>query len=239
MMADQANTLRNLLGQPSRVLQPVIGTAGMPYASFLAAALLDEAHAEGGGGLLLDGGRDALVDAFHLKKRYELAHYLSGDVDMQSVLLSWADRRQLLPATRGLAQLGASQVMHRQRLAALLTQAVGACDDVYVALSHSQAALALSLCGDAPQWLWLVEPSRVSVTECYKAMSLTGRACGNIVHRVVVCDARNGAQADDVFAELQQATHRLFAKPLEYAGQYRGPSCARALRVRSRLEALI
>jgi hypothetical protein len=59
------------------------------------------------------------------------------------------------------------------------------------------------------------------------------------VHRVLVCRARSAAQADDVFAELEHVTRPHLVQPLEYAGQYRGPSCARALRARSRLEAII
>lgn len=236
---DQAKTLRTLLGQPVRCLQPVIGDAGAPDASLLAAALVEESVSEGFGGLVIDASRDVLVEKLGLKKRYELAHFLSGDVPGEAVLLPWGEGRCVLPATRGLHQLGAAQVLNRRRLADLLGRTLGVADDVYVSLSHAQAGLAQSLCGDAPVWVWLLQPSRTSVTECYKAMSLIGPGCGNIVHRVLVSRARSVAEADDVFAELQWATRHVFSQPLDYAGQYRGPSCARALRVRSRLEAII
>lgn len=236
---DQADTLRNLLGQPALCLQPVIGDAGRPEASLLAAALAEEAALEGFGGLVIDGSRDVLVESLGLKKRYELAHYLSGDVNEEQVVLSWGQNRRLLPATRGIQQLGAGQVLYRRRFSDLFARTLGAGDDVYLSLSHAQAGIALSLCGNAPAWVWLVEPSRTSVTECYKAMSQTGPRCGNIVHRVMVSRAQRASQADDVFAELQAATRHLFAQPLEYAGQYRGAACARALRARHRIEAII
>lgn len=236
---DQADTLRHLLKKPALHLVPVIGDVGRPDASHLAAALVEDHVAEGDRGLVVDASRDVLVEAFGLKKRYELTHYLNGDVPSQAVVLHWSERCALLPATRGLFQLGAAQRMHRQRFAALLQQQCEAGDGVYVAMAHPQAALALSLCADAPEWVWLVEPSRASVTECYKAMAQIGPGCGTIRHRVLVSRAQRVSQADDVFAELEHATRRFFSQPLEYAGQYRGPSCARRLRVRNRLEAII
>lgn len=238
-MMDQANTLRNLLGRRTPVLQPVIGLAGRPDTALLAAALVDEAVAEGGGGLVIDAGRDTLVEAFNLKKRWDLCHYLSGDVAAESVLLSWGEHRHLVPAARGMQQLGISQVLNRNRLQKLLLPFAQAGDEMYVAISHEQVGTASSLCADATQWLWLVEPNRTSVTECYKALTQIGAACGNMTHRVLVCRARSAGEADDVFAELEQVTRRHLAQPLEYAGQYRGPSCVRALRARSRLEAII
>ena len=72
---DQANTLRHLLGQPVLRLQAVIGDIGRPDAAQLAAALLDEAALEGGGGIVMDASRDSLVELLGLKKRYELAHW--------------------------------------------------------------------------------------------------------------------------------------------------------------------
>ncbi len=238
-MKDQANTLRNLLGRKASVLQPVMGLAGRPDASLLAAAMVDEAVAEGSGGIVIDGGRDALVEAFNLKKRWELCHYLSGDVSAQSLLLSWGESRYLVPAARGINQVGVGQVINRSRFQKLLSGFADNGHEMYVTLSYEQAGMALSLCADAPQWLWLVEPNRTSVTECYKALTQIGPACGNMVHSVLVCRARSAAQADDVFAELEHVTRPYLSQPIEYAGQYRGPSCARSLRVRSRLEAII
>lgn len=239
LMMDQADTLRNLLGRKTPVLQPVMGLAGRPEASLLAAALVDEAALEGSGGVVLDTSRDALVEAFNLKKRWDLCHYLSGDVSAQSLLLSWAQHRHLVPSARGIHQVGIGQVFNRSRLQKLLSGFAENGHEMYVTLAYEQSGMALSLCADAPQWLWLVEPSRASVTECYKALTQIGPVCGNMVHRVLVCRARGAGEADDVFAELEQATRHQLAQPLEYAGQYRGPSCARTLRARSRLEAII
>lgn len=238
-MMDQANTLRNLLGRKAPVLQPVMGLAGRPEASLLAAALVDEAAAEGLGGVVLDSGRDTLVEAFNLKKRWDLCHYLSGDVSAQSLLLGWGENRHLVPCARGIQQVGVGQVFNRDRLQKLLSGFAENGHEMYVTLGYEQAGIALTLCADAPQWLWLVEPSRASVTECYKALTHMSPVCGNMTHRVLVCRARNAGEADEVFSELEQATRQRLAQPLEYAGQYRGPSCARALRARNRLETII
>lgn len=236
---DQAKTLRQLLGQAPWCLQPVLGDADCLEVSLLAAQLLDLAAEQGSGGLVIDGSRDVLVEHLNLKKRYELHHYLSGDVGSEAVVLQWSAHAAVLPAHRGLSALSGQQVVNRHRLGQLLSRHLNACDEVYLSLGFSQWSLAADLALDAPQWLWVVQPNRTSVTECYKAMRHAASRCGNIAHRVWISQARSVAQADEVFAELEQATQRFFAQPLDYLGQYNGLPSARVLRTRNRLEALI
>jgi flagellar biosynthesis protein FlhG len=203
---DQAAGLRRLFARRATTIVPLLAQA---QASACLAANLGVASARvGRRTLIVDETSGEVALAVGLAARCELAHVLAGDRTLRQAVLAVAEDVDLLPATRGLAQLA-------ERGLAL--------DDVLNELPRRPAVVLVHACA-ARRALFnahggLVIPigaGAAALTEAYtelKRCATRGSEIRAFAHSVADADT-----AYEQYAALAAAATRFLASPVRYAG---------------------
>lgn len=171
--------------------------------------------------LLLDGDLGlASVDVLlGLTPVHTLEQVLSGEVQLEEIVLRTAEGVSVIPAASGIArmaQLGSAGT------AAIIRGFAALPGDHEILIIDTAPGLHVSVldfCQAAQQQLIVLRNEPASLTDAYALIKLLSRERQVNSFRVLVNMARNGAEAQNLFLRLQRVTDRYLEVALEYAGE--------------------
>jgi len=217
---DQARTLRQLLGQTLTTIHPILGSLGSPTVGKLARQIMLE-HAQAGDDTLL-------FDASPQPARpQDLLQFFQGRAHLEDLVFCVGEHLHMVPAAQGLRAL----MQHPEQAPVLLQNLHRlplTCDRMYATLSPKAWALA-SRFAPSGDWIWLVQPTRQSVTTTFQSIRQAAAVCKDAQHRIIVEGGRGADEADHVYASLLETTLGLLSKPLQYCGHIPTPDSQQAL----------
>lgn len=232
---DQAEGLRRMVGlHLPRVLSLVSGRAGAGRTT-LAVGLALALRREGRRVLVVDGNRRIgnACDALGLKPRYELAHALSGERALDSLVLRGAGDVAVLPAARGLQLLESEPQAHAAALARF-ARLLGAADVVLVDAANGECGALRMALRARNEGLITTSAGADAITRTYAWIKRWAPDARAIRLRVAICRAASEHEARAVFANLADACERHLGLRLQYLGAL----CADPRLARSRGAAL-
>ncbi len=214
---DQANTLRHLLGARHQAISPIISDAtGM--AGSLVAGYFAEALARSGlSSVVLDGAKQGIAHDRGLRVKFELAHVLAGDVNLEDVCLNAGSRQWVVPSYRGFQSMQQSLYL-AQAFAQHLHRLPVTADVILASIPTQAIDAAIELSQPDSDWFWVVAPKAQSVTAVYSGLKHVANRYPDVQHRLIVAGTSDYHEADHVFANLVDASRRFLHLPLEYAG---------------------
>lgn len=209
---DQANTLRSMLGQAQYVVEPVLAESDSPYIRPLCQAVLNLHAAQKNGAIIFDSGI-LMPDA---SARSELLGVLQNRDSLEDVAKALLPNQFLVPSKQGFKAMFENPALLTQ-LMQKMHRLPATCDHLYATLSFAEWQLAMRL-SPATDWCWLVQPTAGSVTQVFKAIRQLGYKTEGVHHRIIVTGVDSAAQADDVYATLQDTVAAFSSNPLQYCG---------------------
>lgn len=210
MREDQALGLRRLFARRRARMLGVIGEEGTQVTLELAAAFARASQRV----LLLDRTCGEAACALGLRARWELRHAVVGDKPVRAVALDGPAGLVVLPAARGLEEVGAAGAASCETLCSALDDALGPFDLMLV----NGAPLPLPEAGV----LLALAPTSSALTQAYAALKKIARQghpkrCDVAIHR-----ARSEAAALDAFDSVALTAGRFLGMTLALAGTMPG-----------------
>lgn len=213
---DQANTLRQLLGQRRAVIHPILGDMASDYAACIGRFVLEQQARHDRTAVLFEGSKRGLLQLSINGVQSDLVEFLHGRISLEDQVMQLADNQYVVAASKGLQVL-----VQKPEKASLLLNKLHrmpvSCDRYYATLPYDAVALAHAF-SPCDEWSWVVQPTVKSVTRTFQAIRSSNAINENIHHRVIVAGVKNTDEADHVFANLLESSSSFLAYPLQYAG---------------------
>jgi MinD-like ATPase involved in chromosome partitioning or flagellar assembly len=202
---DQAAGMRVLFRRERPDVVAAFG-AGTSQAALIA-ALARSSAAEGSGVLVIDGTAGTIAQQFGLRCRYELGHVLAGDMALHRVAHNVEPGLVLLPALRGIEQLGdvpaAVSQRLRQQFLALFDRKVAPIDTILINCRPLSVARALAAFSAKAHLLLVLEPGIEGLTAAYQELKSLSMAQRVQSCDVVLSGASRSSAALALFERLQ------------------------------------
>jgi flagellar biosynthesis protein FlhG len=212
--------VREPLPAPVQVIAVTGGKGGTGKTSI--AVNLATAFAQAGRHtMLLDGDLGlANVDVLlGLTPRCTLEHVLSGERQLEEVVLQTASGVRVVPASSGVAKMAALGLSEQAAIVQAFSALPGPLDVLVVDTAAGIHDSVLQFCQAAQQVLVVLRDEPTSLTDCYALIKVLSRGHSVRHFRVVANMTRSRGEGESVFRRLQRVTDRYLEVVLEYAGE--------------------
>ena len=178
--------------------------------------------------LAANGDRVTLLDAdlglanidvmLGLKATRTLQHVISGECELNDVLLEGPGGIRIIPAASGVQHMAELTSAERSGLIHAFNSLEVASDWLVVDTAAGIAANALQFCEAAQEVLVVVCEDPASITDAYATIKVLNQRCGRRRFRILVNQVRADVDAEMIYKRLLTTTERFLDVMLDLAG---------------------
>ncbi|HTP39021.1 MAG TPA: MinD/ParA family protein [Steroidobacteraceae bacterium] len=171
--------------------------------------------------VLMDGDLGlANVDVLlGLSPRYTLEHVLSGERQLQEVIVTTESGLKVVPSASGVARMAALSPAEHAAIIRAFSTLPESIDTMVIDTAPGLADSGLRFCAAAQQVITVLRDEPASLTDAYAVIKVLSREHGVRRFPVLVNMSRSPEQAVELFRRLQRVTDRYLEVALEFAGQ--------------------
>ncbi|MBF0236096.1 MAG: MinD/ParA family protein [SAR324 cluster bacterium] len=245
MNFDQASTLRQIVNnngraapsQNIRVMSVTSGKGGVGKTN-IAINLAYALSNLGKKVLLFDADLGlANVDVLlNISPRYTIEHVLSGEKDINDIILEGPNHIKILPSSSGISDLAELNRDEQMYLFKKLGQIEHTLDYLLIDTGAGIASNVLRFNATANDILLVATPEPTSMTDAYSLMKVLATKYNVRKFHLVANSVQSQAEARMVYERLQKVTHDFLNVQLHYAGfVIRDPTLIKAVRMQKPL----
>ncbi len=170
--------------------------------------------------LLLDGdlGLSSVDVMLGLTPRYTLEHMLSGERQLQDIILKSPDGVQVVPAASGVARMAALGAREHAAIIHAFASLPAAVDVLVIDTAPGIGESVLRFCAASQQVLVVICDEPTSLTDAYALIKVLSRNCQVKRFHVLANRIRHGS-GEALFRRLQRVTDRYLEVSLQFAGE--------------------
>lgn len=217
-MRDQAEGLRRLFANDfMRAIAVAGGKSGVGKTHVVVNLAISMAR-RGRRVLVLDGqqGRGGLEGVLGIKPRYNLAHVIRGERELEEVLIQGPGGIAIIPAARGLPALAGLDAAGQDNLVHAFSRLSSLFDVVLMNAGTGGSQSSLSLASQ--EVIIVVSGLPDSITEAYGLIKSQSRNFARRRYRILVNKVDTPQEAHTVFNNMAQVAGRFLDVSLEYMG---------------------
>ena len=219
-MTDQANGLRNMQGtQPIKVIAISGGKGGVGKTNVTLNAAVSLGK-QGKRVLVLDADLGlANVDVMlGLRVKRNLSHVLSGECDIDDIIVEGPAGIKIIPATSGSQSMVDLKPAEHAGLIRAFSEMKAKFDVLIIDTAAGISDMVLSFTRAAQDVVLVVCDEPTSITDCYALMKLLSRDHSGFKFKVVANMVRNNKEGQQLFSKLLTVTDRFLDVTLELVG---------------------
>jgi flagellar biosynthesis protein FlhG len=171
--------------------------------------------------VLLDGDLGlANVDVLlGLSPRYTLEHVLSGERQLQEVMVTTQSGLKVVPSASGVARMAALSTAEHAAIIRAFSALPELIDTMVIDTAPGLCDSGLRFCAAAQRVITVLRDEPASLTDAYAVIKVLSRDHGVKRFPVLVNMSRNAEQASELFYRLQRVTDRYLDVVLEFVGE--------------------
>ncbi|MBS1230369.1 MAG: putative MinD-related protein [Proteobacteria bacterium] len=216
---DQAAGLRRLFGrEQTRIVTFAAGSVGVGK-SILVANLAATLARQGKEVLVFDEStRNSVASCYGALARHDLLQVINREKSLADVLLTVAPGVRVLPAAKAVKKLGLLNAQQQDALLQAITGMEHPADVILVdaSLDHPLGFSPLGLA--AHETVIVISASSASITDAYALIKKVSLGYARRDFRILVNRARTADEADAIYRNIAELTHRRQLARLKYAG---------------------
>lgn len=163
--------------------------------------------------------------------RYNISHVIRGEKDVDEVLIEGPGNSRVLPASSGIQELTTLDALQRVRLISALDRLMAEVDILLIDTGAGISTNVMYFNVSAQEVLVVVTPEPTAITDAYALMKVMSMQYDEHRFQLVVNMAVNGAEADEVYRQLQLVARRFLDIRIDYLGFVpRDPDLGRSVR---------
>jgi len=217
---DQAAGLRRLFGrEQTRIVTFAAGSVGVGK-SILVANLAATLARQGKEVLVFDEStRNSVASCYGALARHDLLQVINREKSLADVLLTVAPGVRVLPAAKAVKKLGLLNAQQQDALLQAITGMEHPVDVILVdaSLDHPLGFSPLGLA--AHETVIVISACSASITDAYALIKKVSLGYARRDFRILVNRARTADEADAIYRNIAELTHRRQLARLKYAGQ--------------------
>ncbi|MFO7716043.1 MinD/ParA family protein [Desulfosarcina sp.] len=213
--------LRNEATQPAhaRVIAITSGKGGVGKTNIV--ANLGYALCKSGQRVLIfdaDLGLGNLDVLLGLTPQYNLSHVIEGRKNLSEIIISGPGNLKILPASSGIQELTRLTPLQKMDIFHELNALLSSYDIVLIDTAAGISSNVLYFNASANEIMVVVTPDPTSITDAYALMKILSVKYQEKHFRLIVNQAKNAREADDVSRQLCLVANRFLDISIEYFG---------------------
>jgi flagellar biosynthesis protein FlhG len=218
-MTNRGKGVRSMRGEGLRTISFSSGKGGVGKSSLVVNLGLILAK-QGYRVPLMDGdmGLANIYILLGLAPRYTLRHVLTGEKELEEIILTGPAGLQIIPAASGVEALANLGEPERQALIQRLGRLEDLADVLLVDTGAGISATVLSLLLACQEAVVVTTPEPTAITDAYALAKVVARRRATHPLRLVVNMVEGATQAEEVYRNIQRVLQRFVRCRLDFAG---------------------
>lgn len=161
------------------------------------------------------GNLDVLLG---LTPRYNLSHVIEGSRQLSEIIVNGPGNVKILPASSGIQELTKLTSQQKAKIFNELNELLSGFDIVLIDTAAGISSNVLYFNASANEIMVVVTPEPTSITDAYALMKVLSVRYQEKHFRLIVNQAKNAREADDVSRQLCLVANRFLDVSIEYFG---------------------
>ena len=209
----------DMLRSQARVIAITSGKGGVGKTNIV--ANLGYALGKAGNKVLIfdaDLGLGNLDVLLGLTPRYNLSHVIQGSKQLTEIIVNGPGTLKILPASSGIQELTTLTSQQKNKIYYELNKLLSEFDIVLIDTAAGISSNVLYFNASANEIMVVVTPEPTSITDAYALMKVLSVRYQEKHFRLIVNQAKNAREADDVSRQLCLVANRFLDVSIEYFG---------------------